>query len=187
MILIYDVSGLPDLDNLLRDVNAGETITFSDLAGTYATLQRTIDEDFSELGDATVYLSDSALTTPPQNLTVDISRGGGDFPAFDNVFFPSVFITEITPSVEQDINADTTLRWIGNHREPFGRMFMTIDFDNGLNIICNALDDGSFSFPEDTRALISESSATFVSIDRTAIRITSNGNATLLSVHSVHF
>jgi len=55
-----DVSGLPDLDNLLRDVNAGETITFSDLAGTYATLQRTIDEDFSELGDATVYLSDSA-------------------------------------------------------------------------------------------------------------------------------
>ena len=64
---------------------------------------------------------------------------------------------------------------------------MTIDFDNGLNIICNALDDGSFSFPEDTRALISESSATFVSIDRTANRITSNGNATLLSVHSVHF
>lgn len=64
-------------------------------------------------------------------------------------------------------------------------MRIAMRFDNGLDIGCIALDNGSFSFPEDIRAQIGGSSASNVIFRRQAFGTTSIGDATLFFNHMV--
>ena len=109
-----------------------------------------------------------------------------DFPAFNNVTFPSAAALGITPIATQNINSDTTFQWTGViSSEPFSFVEIDISFDNGLDIFCIASDDGSFSFPEDVRAQIGGSSASFVDFQRSAVRTVTIGDATLFLSHTV--
>ena len=142
-----------------NSIDAGETITFSSPAGTYAELQ---PQSFAgQMG----YRGPDNLSTPvPSGLILDIP--GGEFPAFSAVPFPDVepFVLtsdlvgpfeeipvseEITWEPGTDPDARIELYYLANE----SRMNSDgIEEEIEIDLDCVLLDDGSFSFDAELQA-----------------------------------
>ena len=163
------------LEDNAESISAGETITLTSSAGTYASLVRTQIDD-----GAQVYIPESELAAPlPQNLVVDVP--GDEFPAFSNITVPNIAPLDITPTVEQTVNADTVFQWNGSNTA-LGSVDIEATFSVGgefVDISCVARDDGSFSFPADIRQQIGSDSALSFSYAREAVNVVENGDTQL--------
>ncbi len=150
-------------------MDAGEVITVSSPAGTFATL-----ELISAFG-FTFYDTETEITAPlPSGLTVDIP--GGQFPAFANVSIPDVSpLTGASPGINQAITAGTTFSWdAGNNPEAL----VLIDADD---VSCVVTDDGSFTMPASIQAQLPGNFGAFgYDISRIAVRFLQSGTAVLV-------
>ena len=172
--------GDDDLDLINNQISAGETITVTSAAGTYATLVETIFGDTDN-----VYLPQDGLTFPlPENLTIDIS--GGEFPAFTNISVPNAPPLDISPTRSDTITADTEFSWTPSS-VPTSAITIEASYatDNGfLDIFCLARDDGSFSYPANIRDMIGSAEASFVTLARDSFNVVDSGNSRLLILNS---
>ena len=165
-----------DLDPVSNTISAGETITVTSATGTFATLVEMVIPDIGS-----VYVSQNELAAPlPQNLIIDIP--GGDFPAFTNVSVPNVPPLDISPGSDDIITADTEFQWTPSS-EAFSGITIEATFTTGnagVDIICVARDDGSFSFPANIRDMIGSAEASFVTLERSAFNVVDSGDSRLL-------
>ena len=172
--------GDDDLDLINNQISAGETITVTSAAGTYATLVETIFGDTDN-----VYLPQDGLTFPlPENLTIDIS--GGEFPAFTNISVPNAPPLDISPTRSDTITADTEFSWTPSS-VPSSAITIDASYatDNGfLDIFCLARDDGSFSYSANIRDMIGSAEASFVTLARDSFNVVDSGNSRLLILNS---
>ncbi len=172
------------LDQFPAKISAGETIILSSDAGTYATLERKIDESGPSY-ETNVRLSGSA----PGGLFADIP--GDEFPAFTNIRLGDVpELQVITPADGQSITANTRFTWIANDvPESVFELYMagaTGVGDEVILVSCAIVDDGSFSFPENVRRAIGENySEHWSSFLRVVYRKTQSDNAIVFVANSV--
>ena len=165
---------IPSIEGVENDfvtLTAGDALTVTSPAGTYASLAL-----FSAFG-ISGYTTDSELTGPaPSGLTIDIP--GAQFPAFTNVPIPDVTILNgVSPSVDSNVTATTTFTWTAGSN-PDSRILI----DAG-DLSCIALDDGNFSIPAATQAeLGSGFNELSYDIQRLAIAFRQSGNALLLVI-----
>ena len=167
------------LDLLANPISAGETITVSSAAGTYATI---VAMTIPDLG--IVYGTQDELATPlPQNLIIDIP--GDEFPAFANVSVPNAPPLDISPGSDDTITADTEFQWT-----PSSVAFSTVAIEAtytsanaSVDILCVARDDGSFSYPTDIRDMIGSAQASFVILLRSTFDIVDSGDSRLIIVN----
>ena len=168
-----------DLGLDLNPISAGETITVSSAAGTYATIVAMTIPDLS-----IVYGTQDELATPlPQNLIIDIP--GDEFPAFANVSVPNAPPLDISPGSDDTITADTEFQWT-----PSSVAFSTVAIEAtytsanaSVDILCVARDDGSFSYPTDIRDMIGSAQASFVILSRSTFDIVDSGDSRLIIVN----
>lgn len=169
-----DVSG-PNIEGVDADftsLTAGDVITITSPAGTYASLTQQ-----TAFGNA-VYLSETDLQSPPPSgLVADIP--GGQFPAFANVAIPDVVaIGGVSPALNTAVDGSTTFTWTAGTNAN-ARILINVD-----NVDCVLLDDGSFTLPANIVAQTDSNFGSFgYSIERTAVRLVQSGN-TLLGVGS---
>jgi len=167
-----DDDSLIDIDFQANNISAGETISISSSAGTYATLIR------NNLLGFTIYNPQSTPAMPlPQNLIVNIP--GDEFPAFSNVSMPNVPALSITPTSSQTVNANTTFQWNANSGSiAFINIEAGFQLPSGeiLDVDCVARDDGNFSFPENVRSRIGNAEALFVDYYRSSFKVVDQGN-----------
>lgn len=163
-------------------ISAGETVTFTSPAGTFATLNR--ESGFGFIG---YNLELDSGTTLPADLTVDIP--GDQFPAFANVAVPPVqLLTGVSVSSGNVVNANSTFTWDAG-TDPNSRISISantdFDFANLLTstrteVDCYVLDDGAFNFPASIQAQLGSFSATEVYVSRSNVTFLRNGNALLV-------
>ena len=170
-----------DLDLINNRISAGETITVTSPAGTYATLA-----EMTLAGNDNTYLSQNSLALPffPENLTIDIS--GGEFPSFTNISVPNTPPLDISPTRSDTITADTEFSWTPSS-VPTSAITIEASYatDNGfLDIFCLARDDGSFSYPANIRDMIGSAEASFVTLARDSFNVVDSGNSRLLILNS---
>lgn len=167
-------------------ISAGQNITISSDAGTYATL----DQQSTELGpyyQTNVQLSGNA----PSGMTADIP--GDQFPAFPEVALLDVPALEFTsPAIDEDVTPTTQFTWVANNVERSVIEINTSATDTTNNqtvdVNCTVVDDGSFSFPDNIQ---SEMGADFDDNWSSYLRITYNvvqsETAILFVANSVQF
>ncbi len=131
-------------------VNAGEVLTLSSPAGTYAEIQRVT------IGEAQIYLGPENLPAPvPSGLVLDIP--GAEFPAFTNVSIPDVepfvLTSELVGPFGNQIPVTSEITWeIGADPEGWINLYyiatsiMGVDELREIDLDCVLLDDGSFTF-----------------------------------------
>lgn len=172
------------LDQLPIQISAGENVIVSSSAGTYATLNREID-DSGPIYKTNVQLIGSA----PTGLTVDIP--GDQFPAFSDIRIIDVPALQVTnPITGQNVTADTEFRWIPNNT---GRSVFEINTsgptgvnDEVIEVSCGVVDDGSFSFPESIRAEIGENyNDNWTSFLRIVYNVVQRDDAIVFTANSV--
>lgn len=176
--------GIPDdPDNIggvmFTTISAGEVLTVSSPAGSYAELQRSQQFGF------TFYSIDEELelsAPAPGNLSISVP--GDEFPAFTNVDFPVVEPLLVSaPGASEAVTANTSFRWTGstnpNSLIDISASALSDDFMSLTFLDCEVVDDGSFEFPADTRAALGSFSSD-ASIERTAFRIVQQGSSALI-------
>ena len=166
----------------ITTISAGETVTFTSPAGTYATLDRETAFGFTGYS-----LELDSNTSVPSGLTVDIP--GDEFPAFSNVPVPPVaFLTGLTISTGDVIDASSTFTWDAS-ADSGSRLsisaYTDFDFANLLTstrteVDCEVVDDGSFSFPAAIQSQMGSITATDIEISRINISFVQSGNALLV-------
>ena len=164
-----------DFDETPFSLSAGETITVTSAAGTYATLL------MNSAAGLIVYIPEEELVSPlPQNLIVDIP--GDQFPAFSNVSIPNVNALDVSPTPQETITGNTNFQWTGT-TQTFSFLTIEASFDTNtgfVDVVCIARDDGSFSFPANISSQVGGSEASFVDISRTGFDVVFNGDSQLL-------
>lgn len=169
-----------DLESLTPDLlSAGEVLTISSPAGSYAELLR--NEQFGFVFYETD--EDIVLSAPlPSGLSINIP--GEQFPAFGDVSFPVADpLTVNSPAASEQITSGTTFSWVpsGNPDSfiEIDAFAFSADFSQTTSIYCTVIDDGSFSFPSATQSEMGSFSGSG-DIARVSIKIEQNGNALLL-------
>ena len=161
-------------------VGAGETITLTSPAGTYATLVPQGE------GDDPVYRpqdTDGALPGfAPSGLVADIP--GDVFPAFANVAIPDVTPGAATfqPAENSPIDAATEYTWTAADDGATVEIGLETD---AFSIDCHARDDGSFTLPAAIVAeLGGDVEGVLLGAERQAVAVRQQGNALLLVLSS---
>ncbi len=165
-----DISLVPEINGIdveFTSLSAGDVLTLTSPAGTYASLMQTTTFGF------TGYTNESDLIgEPPSGLVVNIP--GDQFPAFNNVILPSVAVpTGLSPATDSPVAGNTTYTWTAG-TDPDARILIYVD-----NIDCIVLDDGSFTIPAN---LISQASPDFTfgyELERIKMAFVQSGNALL--------
>jgi len=171
----------------IRTISAGETITFTSSAGTYATLNRETEVGFTGYS---LELDGSSMV--PTDLVVDIP--GDEYPAFSNVAMPSVEpLTGINVSTGDVVNAGSTITWDGSPNSGSTisiSAYSDFDITNFLTstiteVDCFVIDDGSFTFPAAIQAQMGSISLANYDVGRDNVSVVRNGNVVLfLSAYS---
>ncbi len=165
-------------------ISAGETVIVSSAGGTYATLNRELN-DSGPYYETNVRLTGSA----PNGLSVGIP--GEQFPQFENIDIADVPALNVTnPTVTEDVTASTEFRWTPN--DVFRSVIEINTSGPGatnnevINVNCTVVDDGAFSFPLFVRNEMGEN---FIDNWSSYLRITYNvvqsDNAIVFTANSV--
>jgi len=188
------IDSLPDnLDAFsFSPVSAGDVLTLTSPAGTFAELVKTEQAGFITYGVAGTGNLPSAV---PVGTTVDIP--GDVFPAFSNIAVPTVAaVTNVSLSTGTTLTANSTVTWDASSVAGTNMMltanytvlpdFTDPNFDlNNFSLVsntvnCTVADDGAFSFPAD---IVSQMGSDFkdenFNLSRNAYTFEQRGNALL--------
>lgn len=158
-----------------QTVSAGEVITISSPAGSYAELQRA-----SAFGFTFYQQDEGAVLTPPvpEGLTLNIP--GDVFPAVSNLAYPTVQPLVITgPAAFEPITANTTFTWVAGSN-PNAAVIISA-FAGTSSLDCIVADDGSFTIPAATQAQLGAGFSAFsFFMDRDVFDLVPVGNAYLI-------
>ncbi len=136
-------------------VSAGESLTLTSDAGTYATIN--LSEDRFEV----------APHPAPTPLTLDIA--GDVFPAFTGVSVPDVIaVQNFSPRSNETLQADTTISWTPTGLPDHSINLALFDFpasDRVVDLRCHVADDGSFTLPADVIAALDTSLGSGFALD----------------------
>ena len=167
-------------DYLNQTISAGQTLTFTSPAVTYATLER--QTDTNPFGGGTLLLyklpGDSLAGLPPGGLTLDIP--GDVFPAFSSVAVPDMPapLTDFSPPIGDPASATTAFSWTPS--SVAGAQISLNLVSDAESIDCLLVDDGSFMLPNSVTAQLT---GTFDGIvfdaDRDATALETSGDAVL--------
>jgi len=161
-------------------ISAGEVLTVSSPAGTYAELKK------QEFGDLIVYGLDEVaplLSAPPPN-DLTISIPGDAYPAFTNVAIPNIEPLQVnSPAASDPITASTTFSWTASSN-PESRVQIvateqSADTTQLTSVFCTVIDDGSFEFPAETKAEMGDAFSGTGSMSRGALNIQQTEDAVL--------
>ncbi len=180
-----DDFNFPDFDDLnFTTVDAGDVITITSPAGSYAELNQATAFGFT-------FYEDSVEDRPgpaPSGLVVDIP--GGTFPAFSNVAIPDVDQLVVTSPVATDdfgsatMTPGTAFTWEAGSN-PDARIAIdafSFDFTSGdsVSLSCTVIDDGSFALPANIQAELGSDFEATVSVERVAFTFQQQGSAVLI-------
>jgi hypothetical protein len=183
--VVETVDSTDDSDNDPDDfqeeiISAGEIITVSSPAGTYAELQ-----EKNKFGSIVYQPAVEVLPVPfPTGMVLDIP--GDVFPAFANVAVPNVEPLVVTDNGGVNGNYTWTTGSDSNARIRIG--FTSPDSTNSdaeTTVICIVIDDGQFSLPASvTSQLPSNSTTPDADLHRMAVNIIQSNKAYLLIINS---
>lgn len=161
-------------------VSAGDVITLTSPAGSYAELVKSEANGFIFYGVA----GDGSLPGPvPSGTVLDIP--GDVFPAFPNVAVPDIAeLTNVASSTGNTLTANSTVTW---DAATSAGSFMNLSAaytppgsETSISVFCTVADDGSFSFPADTAAQMgSDFESLNFNLSRSGSTVVQNGNALL--------
>ena len=179
---------LPEPEGVQRSsIGAGETITLSSGAGTWAELQ-----PGGALGGVSFYdlASGTALPTGPVPADLSVDVPGDDFPAFAGVALADAApLVGFRPGPDGTIDPGTRFSWEPSG-DPDARVRIvsatTAGFfadDGGITVACTVPDTGEFAFDDETRAALGEDfEGTAPAASRIAIATATEGDALLILV-----
>ena len=163
-------------------LSAGENLTLSGDSGTLATLNR------FDVETGPYYRPDVAIGRTAQNgLLIDIP--GDQFPQFASVPFNNVPALQVTsPATDALVTGSTQFSW--NAHNITGSVFELYSGGiagdgSSISITCTLIDDGSFTFPESTLALIGDYQADWTGYLRIAYNAVIQGDAVVFTANSV--
>lgn len=169
---------VPDVvaDVRFESLSAGEVLTLTSPAGSYAELLRE-----QSLGFTSYELAGELSQPVPSEIVLDIP--GDQYPAFSDVPVPDV--QPLTGVGATDaVSADTVFTWDAGGAE---NVFVTVNVSSVgpagdlLSVSCVAVDDGEFAFPAGTRAELGDGFEGFGALlTRTGATIVQRGNTLLL-------
>ncbi len=152
-------------------ISAGDTLVLTSPLGTFATMDKRVDEEFI------IYSTTDSLDNIPAELTIDIP--GDAFPAFSNVAIPED--TDITDlSVSEEALTDTSsFTWTPSGTS---NTILAMELVYGSTFIsCEIVDDGSFTLPAEIVAQTGPLTNGFVEF---AVQVSENlvqsGNAVMI-------
>ena len=161
-----------------QSISAGENLTFSSSAGTFADLAQEISID------NITYTTTSPLPRPPAGLTLDIP--GDTFPSFSSVEIPDLQDLEIrTPESGEPLRSDTRLRWNAASDGSDSRLLLSAS-DADVTVTCSLADDGSFSFSDATQAELGDLfAASSLTVRRQNFTSPTRGDSGLVIITSI--
>lgn len=163
--------------NLIGFIGAGDVLTISSPAGSYAELLRN-----DQFGFPVYVLDDNAMLPKPAPSGLTVSIPGGEFPAFTNAKMPDLVpLQVISPSNFDAITASTTFSWNANpNTGSFVEISATAVSASGLVFVeCLVLDDGSFTFPAQTQSQMGSFSG-FGDMYRETLNVLQSGSSVLI-------
>lgn len=170
----------PEIDSIgVEMASAGEVLTLTSGAGSYLELVRQSAFGFLFYAPQPEFV-DGPM---PTQLTLDIP--GDQFPSIANIDMPTVqSLSVISPSIFTPITQDTEFTWAaGNDPDAFiGISVTSPNSSTTMTFVdCVARDDGSFSFPEQTRSELGPDFAAFgFDIGRASLSVKQQGDALLI-------
>ena len=161
-----------------QSISAGENLTVSSNAGTYADLTQEITID------NITYTTNSPLPRPPNGLTMDIP--GETFPQFTAVSIQDLQDLVISsPMSGELLRSDTEITWNAATDSPDSRLLLTAS-DADVTVTCSLADDGSFSFSTATQAQLGELfAASSLTIRRQNFTSPTRGDSGLVIITSI--
>ena len=178
----FDIPDFEELD--FTTVDAGDVITFTSPAGTYAELSQTTAFGFTFYEDSV----EDRAGPAPSGLVVDIP--GGTFPAFSNAAIPDVDALVVTSPASSDtfgtmtMTPSTVFTWEAGSN-PDARIAIdsfSFDFTSGdtISLTCTVMDDGSFTLPANIQAELGSDFEESVDVERIALSFQQQGSAVLI-------
>ncbi len=172
----------------IKSLDAGDPLTLSSGSTVYATLPRQIDPQTQTIFYSSNTAGSTSLPDFPASATVDIPGATDGFPAFSAVALPSIpsaFELTVSGADLAAITKDTTFSWTGQGSSTgsftfYGSQF--VDSQKSVSFFCNAVDDGSFSFPDKTKGELDAAGFTTGSLSgalRQSFRTETKGDALL--------
>lgn len=136
-----------------RDLDAGEAITVFAGEQTLTTLRR-------EDGDDPFYLQDDQSLGALPEVPLSVSVPGAEFPAFERASFVGAPRLALgAPEASEPITPESTFTWTPfTPADGYSAVFLSaVQLDpeapeNGVFLACLASNDGTFAFPEATKA-----------------------------------
>ncbi len=161
-----------------QSISAGENLTVSSNAGTYADLAQEISVD------NITYTTSSPLPRPPNGLTLDIQ--GDTFSPFSAVQIPDLQELAVSsPTSGELLRSDTAIAWNAATDSPNSRLLLTAS-DADVTVNCSLADDGSFSFSAATQAQLGELfAASSLTIQRQNFTSPTRGDSGLVIITSI--
>lgn len=157
------ISDEPPIDidtELFKYISAGEVLTLSSPAGTYAELQRNIESEviyYAVPGDREI------SGDLPSQLTVSIP--GDEFPSFTDVSIPEVQLLQVLNADSlSTFNRDTTTEWVASG-ESNSLIYFNVTLDEKF-VTCRLLDDGNFTLPDNIKAIFPADAQGYANIHR---------------------
>lgn len=186
LLLIEDTPELLVNDPEIGEfISAGETLTFTSSAGTYATLEGQTQTSPID-GSALIFYerpSGALAGEPPAGLTLDIE--GDVFRMFSNVAVPELPapLNDFSPTIGGPVNENTSFAFSWTPSGVDGAMISLGISSDTESIDCLLVDDGSFSLLDlgtPQSGLLDNFNGTVRDVDRGAVTVEQAGNDTLL-------
>jgi hypothetical protein len=172
----------------VRSLDAGNPLAIRTGTSTYAALNRQIDPQTQTIFYSSDTNASTTLPAFPASATLDIPGANNGFPSFNAVAFPTIPGEFEFSTSEGDLEAvtkDTTFAWTGQGSSTGSFVFFgsqVIDASNFVYFSCTVKDDGSFTFPDTTKAELDAAGFTIGSVSgasRLSARIEAQGDAIL--------
>lgn len=177
------VLGLDLNDYLDQTISAGQTLTFTSPAGTYATLARQTATNPFDGGTLLLYElpGDALAGMPPAGLTLDIP--GDVFPAFSRVAVPDMPapLTDFSPPIGDSASANTAFSWTPSS---VAGALVSLGLNSDVESIdCLLVDDGRFTLPDSVTAQLTGTfNGTVVDADRDVSTLERSGDAVVFVI-----
>lgn len=159
-------------------ISAGQVLTISSPAGSYAELLR--DQTF---GFIFYSIEDELELSAPAPNNLSISIPGDEFAAFTNIALPAIEPLQVSsPGISEAITASTVFSWTGSSNpDSFIEIYAVgraATSNRLVTVDCEVIDDGSFEFSAATQAELGAFDATG-SVERYTIGIEQQGSSVL--------
>ena len=164
---------------MLNAISAGEVLTVSSPAGSYAELVRV-----QQFGITSYSLAEDLELAAPAPDSLSINIPGDEFTAFTNIALPVAKPLQVnSPGLLETITASTNFSWEGSaDPDSFIEIFASAiapDLMSITSVICEVADDGSFSFSSETQAELGSFTSTAF-LERYTTKIITMGSSALV-------